>query len=294
VNAPREPAESLVHRGLGRVELFDFAAADMAGLPHLLVRLAEEGRGRLSLHAPIVRPEWFPFAGVATFFLCEDADRRELSFRLLEGTLAEARRLGAEHVVCHLTYGPTDSRDPATARRLADRACARMAALAGEAGVPLHLEFAAYSDAFHEPAAFAEAVAAHPGLLVCVDVGHAFIGAEKRGRDYLADVAALAPLAGSLHLWNTKGAAHARARGHEPLHPAQRPADGWADVEAALGIVLAAAKDAAVIFEYPVAAVTPEIQAGYDWIAGAAARLRGEAGTGSFRGVEGKAEGDMP
>jgi sugar phosphate isomerase/epimerase len=263
----RAPAASLIHRGLGRVEFFDLTADELAGLDRIKADLAAEGRPQISFHAPIHRPDWYPEVGVACHFLCEDAGERERSFRLLDHTLERARAHGADYVVTHLTFGPTDTRDPAVADRLAEDSCARFAAMSRAHDMPIDVEFAAYTDSFNDPATFARKVTAHPELGLCIDVGHTFLGSIKRGRDFLDDIRTLAPHARSLHLWNTTGPEHARLHHHTPLHPDQKPADGWIDLEAALKIVMAAnLVPPRVIFEYPVETVTPEIQAGYDWV----------------------------
>lgn len=264
----RHPEARLIHRGLGRAEFFDLAPQQFAGLDQIMAVLRAEGRTRFSFHAPVTRPDYFPFDAIQCFFLSEDEARREDSFRLLADTLDAARAFGAEYAVCHLTYGRTDTGDARTATRLARDACARFAALSRAAGVPLDVEFAGYTDSFHAPASFLDAIAPHAELGICVDIGHTFLSARRRGRDYLGDIAALAPRARSMHLWNTTGPeCHAR-RHHVALHPSQRPEDGWIDVPAAVRLVLDRNPAARIVFEYPVEAVTRDIQDGYDWIAG--------------------------
>jgi len=266
--------ESLLHRGLGHVEFFDLAPKQLEDLRPLLEDFAREGRESFSFHAPATRPAEFPFPGVTCFFLSEDEAKRELSFRLLEHTLEAARRWQAAYVVTHLTYGKTDTRDPEMAESLAVAACRRMAAMSAVNGVPLDIEFASYTDSFHRPDRFLEIVSRHAELGVCIDIGHAFLGAQLRQRDYLEDIAVLAPGARSLHLWNTTGPEHTRLHHHTPLHPSQRVAEGWLDVERIMAVVLGRNPEPHVVFEYPVEKLTPEIQAGYDWVADMVARIR--------------------
>ncbi len=261
------PAESLIHRGLGRVEFFDLAPERLADLGSLLEEMKAEGREKFSFHAPIARPDWFPYSGVTCFFLCEDEVKREISFRLLGETLSAAKRWGAEYVVCHLTFGPTDSKDEGTARKLAEAALARFAAMSRESGIPIDVEFAAYSDSFHRPEIFVELVGAHPELGVCLDVAHAYIGSQRRERDYWSDIETLAAKARSAHLWNTRGADDARTNGHWPLHPSQSQKDGWIDIERVIDILVGINPNMSLIFEYPVISVTPEVDKGYHWVA---------------------------
>lgn len=270
----RHPDAGLVHRGLGRAEFFDLSADQFAGLSAILAELGAEGRPAFSFHAPVLRPAFFPFDAVQCFYLCEDRARREDSFRVLELTLQAARELGAEYVVSHLTYGKSDTRDAAMADRLAREACRRFAELSRAYAIPLDVEFAGYTDSFHEVAPFLDAIGPRAELGICIDIGHTRLGAIRRGRDYLVDIAALAPRARSMHLWNTTGPDGYARHHHVPLHPVQSPLKGWIDLPATLDIVRASNPDVRIVFEYPVERVTPRIQAGYDWIATLAGRPR--------------------
>ncbi len=266
---PSEPeCASLVHRGLDGVELFDFSRHAAANLQRDLAELAAEGYTRLSLHAPMPRPAYFTHSGVSCFFLHEDEALRALSFRVVEDTLRLARGWGAAYVVTHLTYGRTDTANARLARRLAAAACASLAELSRRYEMPIDIEFAAYSKAFHAAEEFAMTLAPYPELGICLDIGHAWVGAQQWRRDYRRDIRSLAPRTRSMHLWNTRGPEDQRLHGHQPLHPSQTPGAGWIDVEETLGIVLACNPAPAIVFEYPVAEITADIRAGYDWVAG--------------------------
>jgi sugar phosphate isomerase/epimerase len=258
-------AECLLHRGLDGVELFDFPHAASGALRETLADLRREGHARLSFHSPMPRPGYFHHSGVSCFFLHEDAALRALSLRVLEETLVHARAWGAAYVVTHLTYGKTDSTDPPRAAALAREACVELAALSERHGLPIDIEFAAYSAAFARPADFLAAIDELPQLGICLDIGHVALGAHLRQRSYFEDIRTLAPRARSMHLWNTRGP---EDRGHVALHPTQRPEEGWIDIEPTLRLVLAHNPQVNIVFEYPVAEVTAEIREGYDWIAG--------------------------
>jgi len=261
------PPERLLHRGLGHVEFYDLPVAEVDDMRPLIDAFHREGLNSFSLHAPVGRGEDFPWAGVTCFYLCEDKARRDLSFAMLERTLDAAAKWGATHVVTHLTFGRYDSRDAATAEGLAHDACATIAGLSRRAGVAVDIEFAAYTDSFHTPRQYLEAIAEHPELGLCIDVGHIGLGAALRERRFLDDIEALSQRARSIHLWNTLGLEHTRKHHHTPLHPSQRASHGWLDIEAAVRTVLDRNPGCFVVFEYPIETVTPEIQDGYEWIA---------------------------
>lgn len=266
-NQVRAEERDLVHRGLGRVEFYDLTPTSLEGLGNTLEDMAGEGRPLFSFHAPVVRPPYYPFAPTFQFFVSEDGERCELNFDALGDTLDRAREWGADYVVIHLTFGGGDTKDAVVAERLAHDACDRIAGLSRNAGIPVDIEFAAYTDSFNRPQQFTEAITPHAELGLCLDIGHAFIGALLRGRDYWDDLAVLAGQARSLHLWNTKGPDHFEEDPHTPLHPSQRSGEGWIDVERTLETILDARPVDNVIFEYPVQTVSRRIEEGYDWVA---------------------------
>jgi sugar phosphate isomerase/epimerase len=260
------PADAIpacfLHRGIESVEYFDYPVSAMDGLRERHAELLRKGHKKLGFHSPMPRTPAFLDDGVACFYLHDDPARREVSFALLEHTLQHARQWRADYVVTHLTYGRTDTANPAMAERLAADACRRFAELSRHYEIPINVEYAAYTRAFNRAEQFIAAVTRHPELALCIDTGHARLGADLHGRDYFADIRALAPHARSMHLWNTTG----EGAEHIPLHPSQAPADGWIDIERTLRIVLAERPDLTIIFEYPVAEVTRRIQSGYDWV----------------------------
>ncbi|MFN3466787.1 MAG: sugar phosphate isomerase/epimerase family protein, partial [Candidatus Brocadiales bacterium] len=150
----------------------------------------------------------------------------------------------------------------------AEQTCHRLAEMSRSYGIPIHAEFTSYSHAFHRPSQFIETVGAHPELGICIDMGHTFLGAQQRNKNYFKDIEVLAPHARSMHLWNAINFEHYKKHGHVPLHPSQRPNEGWIDVERVLEAVLSVNREVNIIFEYPAKEVTREIQEGFDWVKG--------------------------
>lgn len=278
----REAPANRIHEGLGRSELYDFAPDR---LPEAREAAARDGRP-FSVHSPLWRPAGFPFRAVAVFFLSPDAGRRELSFALVEETLAEARAWGAEYVVTHLNW-VEDVEEEAEAERLAEEAARRMACLSERHGLPVHLECGGYTGGFHRPEQFSALAGRFPGLGLCLDLGHLSLVAGLRGRSLFRDLELLAPRARSVHLWNTKGLEHYREHHHVPVHPSQRPADGWIDIERALGIVLEGNPACPLIFEY----VWPPsdeawVREGMAWVAAVRSRCAAAAArAGAVRSI---------
>jgi sugar phosphate isomerase/epimerase len=255
-----EPPANLIHRGIGRVEVFDFAPDRLPALQRVL---SEKGLP-FSIHAPLTRPLNSDYPAVAVFFLSEDSRRRELSLAMLGQTVLDAGAWGAEYVVTHLNWAD-DTDDEAEAVRLAEESAERLSAMAQE--MPVHIECGGYTGAFHQPRQFVELVSAHPSLGLCVDIGHLWLIAQARGRDFYRDLEVLAPAARSVHLWNARDMATYRRCHHVPLHPSQRPEDGWIDIPRALGILLEVSPGCRLIFEYREDGLPPaRMQEGFAWV----------------------------
>jgi len=255
-------AACYLHRGIDCIELFDYPLDAMEILKQEISMLRNNGYDRLSFHTPMPRPASFTETGVACYYLHEDPGMRQLSFDLLKHTFQHAWLWQADFIVTHLTYGKTDTKDSFIAVQLAQQACERIAAMSRDYGIPVNVEFAAYTSSFNQARQFIDVVSQQPELGICIDTGHAMLGARLNNRDYFDDVITLAPYTRSMHLWNTLG----DTSEHIPLHPSQTPDLGWIDLEGTLEIVLARNPDVDIVFEYPVMEVDHDIQSGYDWI----------------------------
>lgn len=263
-----KPPAGYLNRGVGRLEAFDWASDR---LDELRRRLDASGLP-FSLHTPLFRPAGYPHGPEAVFYLNDDPAERGRAYELLATTLAHAGEWGAEYVVTHLAWGQ-DSADERRALALAEEARTRLAAMAREAGVPILVETGGYAGYFHTAEQYAAFAASDPWLGLCIDIGHSRLVAEARRRSLWEDLEVLAPQARAMHLWNTRGLEDYQRHHHVPLHPAQRPADGWIDVERVLGVVLRRNPACALIFEYTWnEGDTAQVEEGFAWVAAIAAR----------------------
>ncbi|HHT9134221.1 MAG TPA: sugar phosphate isomerase/epimerase family protein [Candidatus Avalokitesvara rifleensis] len=259
-----------IHHGQGRCEVFDYPREGLAGLKKFL----NEQKLPFSFHAPLIRPHYFPYSGVTSFFINDDEEKRKLSFELMKQSAKDARDWGAEYMVCHLTYRE-DTEDAEKAWPMAYQAAEYLSELTETTGVPIHIEFAGYAGAFCKPEHFVEVISRYPNLGICIDTGHASNCAQLYGRNYLNDIETMAPYARSMHLWNTKSIEHWRKHGHVPLHPSQCPTEGWVDIEKTLEITLNHNKDLKLIHEYRIANMADEIAEGFGWIRDTVERFKG-------------------
>lgn len=73
---------------------------------------------------------------------------------------------------------------------------------------------------------------AHPNLVALIDFSHAYIEATYRGLDFRAELAAMAPVAGHLHVHDSFGRPIGR---YQPFYPQEATALGLGDLHMPLG-----------------------------------------------------------
>ena len=236
--------ERRLNLALHGCETFDFAPADLSALRQRLCVF----RG-FSVHAPLPTEPDYPGSAATSFLLDPDSTKRRASLEMLHQTVHVAAEWGALYVVVHFGGLHSKGLSRPAVLDLADRAAAQLNAWAEEYGVPLHLEYAAYNPSFATPEDLVALVARYPYLHVCLDIGHARVGAEMLGIDEWDVVRTLAPHTRSMHLWTTRGREDVRRYHHVPVHPTLTAAEGWIDVPRLLDAVLSLQPNCAIVFE---------------------------------------------
>jgi sugar phosphate isomerase/epimerase len=75
------------------------------------------------------------------------------------------------------------------------------------------------------------------------------LASQGAGFDLYQLAEQIAPFVGSVHLWNTRNPDDYKAFRHIPVHPSQKPEEGWADIARLLKDLGFA--PSAIIFESP-------------------------------------------
>lgn len=242
--------ERLLGEGLRRGEFYSFSYQDLP----VLKRILSAHNIAPSVHCPLVKPDWFPYPPTWSFLSSDVREKeRALSLKMIEETMALSADLGAEYVVVHF---PT----PASAlagtvslewqRRVALDSAQSLAEMSQRYGVPIHVEGFGPSP-FLCAEFLREVFARFPPLRYCFDIGHMHLASQRDGFDYFDDfLIPLAPHIGSVHLWNVRDKEDYELHHHLPLHPAQDPAGGWADVPRTLRIIKEQSPSSTFILEY--------------------------------------------
>lgn len=140
-----------------------------------------------------------------------DAAHLDWQKAVAKAMLELCRRIGADVLVQHsgqMPIGPRPMRERYDA--LEREALSEVADIAGKAGVRVALEniFAVADTEYRQtPSEVAETVRAvnHPALVGLIDFSHGYIEATRIGADFRAEIRAMAPVAGHLHVHDSFG-----------------------------------------------------------------------------------------
>lgn len=236
--------ERCVNRALDGCQVYDFGVADLCELRRRVVMMPS-----FSIHAPLPTPASYPGPASTSFLLDPDPFKRQSTLDMLRQTVCVAAEWGARYVVVHFGGLHSNGLTRHEILELAHGAAAQLDALGQEHRVPLHIEYAAYNPSFSQPHDLAELVAGYSWLDVCLDVGHARVGAQMLGLDEWNVVRTLAPYTRSMHLWTLRDRQDVRRYRHTPVHPTLTPAGGWIDIPRVLELVLSHDRTCDVVFE---------------------------------------------
>jgi sugar phosphate isomerase/epimerase len=184
------------------------------------------------------RPFGYTIHGPLRLNLMDGTECAETHKAVLKAHLEIAAELGGAHFVAHA------GRYAANERGELEAGCARQRDALAEAGdyAKAHGIIIAVENLFglqggHEtllPSRLAAEIEAigHPAIRACLDFSHAFLETTRVGADFLAEAAALAPLAKHLHIHDSFG----KLWPLSPNHRAERLAYGLGDLHLPIGL----------------------------------------------------------
>lgn len=260
--------EAILSNGLQRGEFYNFYPESLSDLSR---RIERHGLAA-SIHAPLVRMPWYPSPPTLSFLCDVDEDRRSLSLAMVEETMKAAEAFGAEYVVVHFPVTPTTGTgglSPGQLKDIAWDSAGRLAEYSDRHGVPIHMEGFGPSP-FMNAGFLNEVMRGFPCLRYCFDTGHMHIASQRDGFDLYEFAGGLAPNIGSVHVWNSRGLEDYLSFGHIPVHPLQRPEDGWVDTARVLRLIIAGNPGCRIILEsglrYPQSLGGHDFREGVQWV----------------------------
>lgn len=256
---------AILDTGLKRGEFYNIPAEEIP----LLNKEISRHNIALSIHAPLVKPDWYPGYPSQTYLCDADSEKRSLSLRLIELSLKQATDYDTDYVVVHLPH-PLDDPDGveyAELKEIALDSAYHLSKWSDKYKQEIHIE--GYGpNPLLSVEFLKEVFAQFPKLRYCFDTGHLNFDVKERGLDFYAFAEGLTEHMGSVHLWNHSCSDAHKHLMHIQVHPSQRPEDGWVDVERILKTLWGHVK--AVIFEnmprYPQELGGHDYKEGVEWV----------------------------
>jgi sugar phosphate isomerase/epimerase len=184
------------------------------------------------------RPFGYTVHGPLGLNLMEATGQAETHKAVLKAHLEIAAELGGVHFVAHAgRYAAAESGAAEAGYARQREALAETADLAHQHGITIVVENIFGIQGGREtslPSRLAAEIEAigHPAIRGCLDFSHAFLEANRLGADFVAEAAALAPLAKHLHVHDSFG----KLWPSPPNHRAERLAYGLGDLHLPVGL----------------------------------------------------------
>lgn len=250
----------IIQNELWHGEFYNFPQQD---LPELKSKI-EQYNLTVSIHAPLGRLSWYPDPPTWSFLCDIEEEKRQLSLRMIEETMEMAKAFGSEYVVVHFPSPSTDADGAGYTllREIAWGSALHLEELGQKYGVPIYIEGFGPSP-FLSVDFLTEVITQFSYLLYCFDTGHMHIASQRDGFDIYQFAQQIAPYIGSVHLWNNRGIEDYLAFRHIPVHPSQKPEDGWVDIERILRLIVLKNPSCSIIFES--GSRYPEVLGGHDF-----------------------------
>ena len=256
--------QGILGNGLKRGEFYNFPEEQ---LPALERQILNYGLA-VSIHAPLVRPDWYPDPPTWSFLCDVDKENRNLTMRMITGTMDQAEDFGAEYIVVHFPTPASDASGESQAEleAIAWRSSDWLAELSQKRRIPIHIEGVGVSPFLNVE--FLSRVLSQYPLRYCFDTGHMQLASQGADFDLYEFAEQIVPFVGSIHLWNTRNADDYQKFRHLPVHPSQNPDEGWVDIARVLKILGQPSRP--IIFEsahhYPEALGDYDYRDGVQWV----------------------------
>lgn len=211
-----------------------------------LLKLSKKYPIKITYHAPVFHQS----DPTVTYYLNSNSRLRKATFDILETNLKMAQSLSTDHVIVHFTSKDIDEKiDDKGLYELANDSMRELNELSKKYDIPIHLEYSGYNNRFYKPKDWVEFISKNENLGLCLDVGHLFVSCQLHDMDYFKELKNMLPVVKSVHLWNTRGMEDVKKYGHIPVHPSQKPEDGWIDIEETIRQMLTHNRDIVINFE---------------------------------------------
>lgn len=248
--------EVILDNELVRGEFYNFPPDEVDQLRKTLI----DSDIAISIHSPLIKPEWYPDPPTWSFLCDVSQDNRNLTLKMISHSLSHAEEIGAEYIIVHFPIPSTDGDGESESKleSIAHKSCDQLAELSFKKNMTIHIEGLGNSPYLNS--GFLLRVLQEYPLKYCFDTGHMNLASKTIGFDLYEFAESIAPFVGSIHLWNNRGVDDYLAYRHIPVHPSQDSQEGWVDMERLIEILNPSYP---VILESP--PIYPESLGNYDY-----------------------------
>jgi len=208
INIVNLEIEKAVQLGLGRIELClgkERLHTDKLRKFHVEANKAERLGLPYSIHLPVYIEDWYNYDYFSAFFIDEDKEKRELSFRLLELNLEKLKACKPEYFVLHFPGISEKWENFNEFAKTLIQSLDRVNKLADNYGVKILLEYFGSNKNFCDYNEWISIIGKYKNLGILTDTGHLYFASIVCGFDFMEALNALSPESDAFHVWTTKG-----------------------------------------------------------------------------------------
>jgi hypothetical protein len=216
LNTVHTDIKSIINMGMDRVELCLGRVADKdARMAEILKELVTLGSSSMNytIHHPIFMYDYYKHDYLDSFFLHEDAEKREISFRLLEDNLRDIRGTLEErcldnepdYLVIHFPgVFPKAYMERGAFEGILEEGLSRISEMAVRYNVRIAFEYFGSNIMFWEPEEWIRRICSKDMLSLLTDSGHLYFASVMREFDFMAEFRRLGEKSSGFHLWTCK------------------------------------------------------------------------------------------
>ena len=211
-----------------------------------VLRLSKSHDIKVSYHAPVFHQT----DPTVTYYINSNFRLREATFEILEINLRMAQALPTEYVVLHLAGSEAEENiTDSEIKYQAKISVKRISMLSEQYELPIVIEYTAHNKRFNLPDDFIETIKDYPNIGLCIDLAHLYSTCKTYVLDYFTELEKLLPYTKAINAWTGSSREIISRHKYIPVHPSQRVAEGWIDIEKTIKLALSYNPDISIIFE---------------------------------------------
>lgn len=247
INVVNLEIKKAVQLGFGRVELClgkEKLYTDKLKEFYKMANEAEKYNMPYSVHLPVYIADWYKYNYFSAFFIDEDKEKSELSFRLLELNLEKLKDSNPDYFVLHFPGICKELYDAHRFEKNLRDALDRVNRIAENYRVKIYLEYFGSNKNFCDYNEWISIIREYENLGILTDTGHLHFASIICGYDFMEALKTLAENSDAFHVWTTKGnqaycdCEYYKRYHHIAPHINQKKNDGWAfDTEEVIKLI---------------------------------------------------------